>query len=202
MLAANICQDLWRGSDIDRTLGQGSVMFAGGGKTIFVQRCNHDLILLYYSMAVGEGWPKSAGFELDDRNAVMAVVEYAYRDWSPDIMAMLTQVQDHFQLWPTSVMPPDIRWETQPGLTMLGDASHVMPPFTGKGVNLAMLDALELANALTDAPAGGVTAAVKGFEARMQVRTSNEIGACLAIGRQIYDIDLDFGAPAPFKKAS
>ncbi len=202
MLAANICQDLWRGSDIDRTLGQGSVMFAGGGKTIFVQRCNHDLILLYYSMAVGEGWPKSAGFELDDRNAVMAVVEDACRDWSPDIMAMLTQVQDHFQLWPTSVMPPDIRWETQPGLTMLGDASHVMPPFTGKGVNLAMLDALELANALTDAPAGGVTAAVKGFEARMQVRTSNEIGACLAIGRQIYDIDLDFGAPAPFKKAS
>ena len=48
-------------------------------------------------------------------------------------------------------MPPDYRWDTQPGLTMLGDASHVMPPYTGKGVNLAMLDALELADALSAA---------------------------------------------------
>ncbi len=191
MIAANIREDLWRGSRIDKTLGEGSVMFAGGEKTIFVQRCNHDLILLYYSMAVGDGWPDTAGFALDDKQAVMAAVGEAYRDWSPEVMAMLTQVKDDFQLWPTSVMPPDYHWETQPGLTMLGDASHVMPPFTGKGVNLAMLDALELADALTAAPAAD---AVRDFEARMQRRTSSEIGACLAIGRQMYGIDLDFGA--------
>ena len=192
MLAANIRRDLWRGSEIDRTLGEGSVMFAGGEKTIFVQRCNHDLILLYYSLAVGESWPKSAGFALDDKKAVMAAIGEAYGDWSPDVMGMLTQVQDNLQPWPTSVMPPDYCWETQPGLTMLGDASHVMPPFTGKGVNLALLDALELANALSDAPAGDVTAAVRVFEARMQARTRHEISACLAIGKQIYGIDLDF----------
>ena len=197
MLAANVRSDLWRDSEIDRTLGEGSVMFAGAEKTIFVQRCNHDLILLYYSMAVGEDWPKTAGFALDDKKAVMAAVGDAYRDWSPSVMAMLTQVQDTFQLWPTSVMPPDHRWETQAGLTMLGDASHVMPPFTGKGVNLAMLDALELVGALTAAPAGDVAAAVAEFEAGMQTRTNNEISACLAIGRQMYGIDLDFGAPAP-----
>jgi len=196
MVAANIRRDLWRGSEIDRTLGEGSVMFAGGGRTIFVQRCNHDLILLYFSMAVGEGWPGTAGFALDDSQAVMAAVGEAYRDWSPEVMAMLTQVQDTFQSWPTSAMPPDHRWETQPGLTMLGDASHVMPPFTGKGVNLAMLDVLDLADALTDAPAGDAAAAVADFEARMQTRTGHEIGACLAIGRQMYGIDLDFTAPA------
>ncbi|WP_428376806.1 FAD-dependent oxidoreductase [Lichenicoccus sp.] len=196
MLAANLRRDLWRGSEIDKTLGEGSVMFAGGEKTIFVQRCNHDLILLYYSMAVGEGWPKTAGFALDDRKAVMAAVSGAYRDWSPGVMAMLTQVEDTFQLWPTSVMPPDTRWDTQPGLTMLGDASHVMPPFTGKGVNLAMLDALELADALSDRAAGDVALAIEDFEARMQARTSSEITACLAIGQQMYGIDLDFGAPA------
>ncbi len=194
MIAANIRKELWRGSEIDKMLGEGSVMFAGGEKTIFVQRCNHDLILLYYSMAVGQEWPKSAGFELDDKPAVMAAVGDAYQDWSPDLMAMLTEVQDRFQLWPTSAMPPDYRWDAQPGLTMLGDASHVMPPFTGKGVNLALLDALELADMLTGAPAGGLPVAVQGFEARMQARTSAEIGACLAIGRQMYGINIDFGA--------
>lgn len=183
MIAANIREELWRGSKIDETLGEGSVMFAGGGKTIFVQRCNHDLILLYFSLTVAEGWPKTAGFALDDKEAVLATIGEAYSDWSPELMAMLTQVQDKFHMWPNSVMPPDYRWETQPGLTMLGDASHVMPPYTGKGVNLAMLDALELADALTADQAGDLTSAVTAFEARMQKRTSDEIGACLAIGQ-------------------
>ena len=98
-------------------------------------------------------------------------------------------------MWPNSVMPPDCRWATQQGLTMLGDASHVMPPYTGKGVNLAMLDALELADALTNAPGGDVTASVAAFEARMQERTSQETGACLAIGQQMYGFDLDFSLP-------
>ena len=196
MIAANIRKDLWRGSEIDKILGEGSVMFAGGGKTVFTQRCNHDLILLYFSLQVAESWPKSAGFTLDDKAAVLAAIGEAYSGWSPELMAMLTQVQDNFHLWPNSVLPPEHRWKTQPGLTMLGDASHVMPPYTGKGVNLAMLDALELADALTDAPGGAVTAAVAAFEARMQKRTSQETGACLAIGRQVYGFDLDFSLPA------
>ena len=196
MIAANIREDLWRDSEIDKILGEGSVMFAGGRKTVFVQRCNHDLILLYISMHVAESWPKSAGFTLDDKPAMMAAIGEAYSDWSPQLMSMLTQVQDNFHIWPNSVLPPEYRWETQLGLTMLGDASHVMPPYTGKGVNLAMLDALELADALTDAPGRDVTAAVAAFEARMQKRTSRETGACLVIGRQMYGFDLDFSLPA------
>ena len=190
MLAANIRQELWRGSKIDEVLGEGSVMFAGSGKTIFVQRCNHDLILLYFTLKVAADWPRSAGISLDDKAAVLATIDEAYRDWSPELMQMLTQVRDGFHMWPNSVMPPDYAWETQPGLTMLGDASHVMPPYTGKGVNLAMLDALELADAL--ASEGDIAAAVADFEAGMQARTRQETGACLAIGQQMYGFNLDF----------
>ena len=50
MIAANIHKDLWRDSEIDRLLGEGSVMCAVGGKTVFTQRCNHDLTLLYISL--------------------------------------------------------------------------------------------------------------------------------------------------------
>ena len=196
MVAANVREPLWRGSKLADILGEGSVMFAGGLKTIFVQRCARDLILLYYSMAVAEGWPRSEGLALDDTKAVMAAVDETYRDWSPGVMTMLTQVQDRLQLWPTSVMPPEYGWETQPGLTMLGDAAHVMPPFTGKGVNLAMLDALELADALTTDPARDFTAAVNAFETRMRDRMKNEIGTCLQIGRTMYGIEMDFDMPA------
>jgi 2-polyprenyl-6-methoxyphenol hydroxylase-like FAD-dependent oxidoreductase len=192
MIAANIRRELWRGSKISDVLGEGSVMFAGGGKTIFVQRCARDLILAYYSMAVPQGWPQSAAFDLGDATAVMASVRATYADWSPDVLEMLTQVQDSFQLWPTSVMPPECTWQTTPGLTMLGDASHVMPPFTGKGVNLALLDALELAEALADDPGRDIADAVAGFERRMQARTSDEIRACLEVGKYAYGINLGF----------
>ena len=192
MVAAYVRPDLWRGSALSDILGEGSVMFAGGNKTIFVQRCARDVILLYYSMAVPQGWPHDAGFGLDDHAAVMAAVRTAYRDWSPALLDMLTQVQDSFHLWPTSVMPPDYRWASQPGLTMLGDASHAMPSFTGKGVNLALLDALELAEGLAADPGQPVQQVFTGFERAMQARTAIEIRACLQVGRYAYGIDLGF----------
>ena len=195
MLAANILKKRWRGSALSRQLGEGSVMFADGRRTVFVQRCAHDLILLYYSLNVPRGWPEKESFGLGDTTAVLQVVRDAFGDWSPEVMEMLTDVQDGFHLWPTSVMPPDARWTPQPGLTMLGDAAHAMPPFTGKGVNLALLDALELADGLTADPGRDVAEAIAAFEVGMQARTSREIRACLAVGRQAYGIDLDFDTP-------
>ena len=190
MLAAHIREDLWRGSKISDVLGEGSVMFAGGHKTIFVQRCADDLILLYFSLPVASDWPVTSGFNLDDTDAVLRAIGDIYHDWSPALLAMLTQVDaTTFQRWPLSVMPPHHQWDTQVGLTMLGDASHVMPPFTGKGVNLALLDALDLADALTSGPDADVTEAVRGFETRMQARTRIETRACLDVGRNFYGID-------------
>ena len=195
MLAAVIRKEQWRGSTISDVLGEGSVMFADGARTVFVQRCAHDLILLYYSLAVPRGWPAQEPFGLDDTAAVLGIVREAFGAWSPKVMDMLTEVQDGFHLWPTSVMPPYTSWLTQPGLTMLGDASHAMPPFTGKGVNLALLDALELAEGLTADPERPVAEAIAAFEWGMQARTSRETRACLDVGRYAYGIDLDFDTP-------
>lgn len=195
MLAAVIRKDLWRGSELSDLLGEGSVMFADHRQTIFVQRCNRDLILLYYSMVVDEDWPKSQGFTLDDTQAVLDAVSAEFHNWSPRVLEMLTQVDGKFHRWPLSVMPPDYRWETRPGLAMVGDASHAMPPFTGKGVNLALLDALELADGLVADPAAEVAAAVAACEARMQERTRKETSECLEVGRNIYGLEIDFSEP-------
>ena len=45
---------------------------------------------------------------------------------------------------PLPVCPSDQYWEPQPNVTLIGDAAHVMPPYAGESVNMAMLDALVL----------------------------------------------------------
>ena len=114
MIAANIREDLRRDSAISEILGEGSVMFAGGEKTIFVQRCADDVILLYFSMTVPQTWPSSAGFELSDTKAVLDAIRNEYRDWSSATLAMLTQLEERVEAWPLSVMPPDVTWKRSP----------------------------------------------------------------------------------------
>lgn len=45
----------------------------------------------------------------------------------------------------------DFRWTPRDGVTLVGDAAHLMPP-VGVGVNLAMLDASDVAMALCAQP--------------------------------------------------
>jgi 2-polyprenyl-6-methoxyphenol hydroxylase-like FAD-dependent oxidoreductase len=69
----------------------------------------------------------------------------------------------------------DQHWTPKPNLTLIGDAAHVMPPYAGEGVNMAMLDAMVLSKRLLseDIPSDAIAAYEAEMFSRMRSMTAD-----------------------------
>ncbi|MFF7749233.1 FAD-dependent oxidoreductase [Streptomyces sp. NPDC007971] len=92
-----------------------------------------------------------------------------FAGWSPDLLDFISHTDTGCTNRPLDALPVPYTWAHTPGVTLLGDAAHLMSPFSGMGANLAMLDGADLAHALIEGPA--IEDAIHAYEAVLQPRS-------------------------------
>ena len=151
--------------EINELVGQGTVFVINDNKGLIAQRNGDQSIRVYAALRVPEDWMK--GFDFSQPLAIRAMLLDVFSGWKPELLEILKRCDDNFVPRPLYGRPLEQYWTTKPGLTVIGDAAHVMSPFAGEGANLAMLDALELADCLTSKECTNLTSAtsaLKSFE--------------------------------------
>jgi 2-polyprenyl-6-methoxyphenol hydroxylase-like FAD-dependent oxidoreductase len=157
-----------RHPEIAGLVGQGGAHAADGERAMFAQRNSDNHIRVYLIQRVPADWISASGLTPDDTDAIRALLLERYAAWSPRMRQMITDNEGPYIDRPIFTLPVTHAWEHNPTVTLLGDAAHLMPPL-GVGVNLAMLDASDLALALANAAA--IDDAIHAYEKTMLPRS-------------------------------
>lgn len=147
-----------------RLVGQGKLGVQGDAMGIIAQRNGHSHIRCYAVFRVPEDW---AARRIDFASPATARRDLAglFVGWSPAILQLIEGSNDHIVPRPLHALPVGHHWPNRPGVTLLGDAAHLMSPFGGEGVNAALFDAAELGRSLATEP--NWPAAVRAYETAM-----------------------------------
>ncbi|MCX4426211.1 FAD-dependent oxidoreductase [Streptomyces mirabilis] len=156
--------------ELSELVGKGSAHVADGERGLFAQRNSGSHMRVYIMRRVPADWITTNGLRPEDTEGIRAHLLSEYAAWSPQTLRMITDNDGPYVDRPLFALPVPHTWEHSPSVTLLGDAAHVMPPL-GVGVNLAMLDASELALALVHSAT--IDDAVHSYEKSMLPRSAD-----------------------------
>jgi 2-polyprenyl-6-methoxyphenol hydroxylase-like FAD-dependent oxidoreductase len=169
-------------------VGAGAMYALTPGKGIVAHREAGDILHTYVELNRPAEWV--AGIDFTDATAAAARVAAEFDGWAPELTALITEADTPPVPRMIYTLPDGHQWDRVPGVTLVGDAAHLMPP-AGEGANLAMLDGAELAEAIAAHP-GDTEAALAAYEAALFPRSAAEYADAHEI------IDLCLGDRAPY----
>ncbi|MET7683135.1 NAD(P)/FAD-dependent oxidoreductase [Streptomyces sp. NPDC005423] len=145
-------------------VGGGSLFALGAGRGILCHRESDGSVHAYVALQVPE--LTLAGVDFTDTEAARAFVLEYFTDWDKSLRGLVADAEGPLMPRLIHALPVGHRWDRVPGVTLLGDAAHLMSPFAGEGANLAMFDGSELGLALAAHP-GDTEAALAAYEEKL-----------------------------------
>ena len=141
----------------------GKLIGLGGDQAILGQRNGDGRIMAYISF-------KTKYEKLDEyRNLSLDTLKERllaeYTDWDSELKNYIAYSYDDIKFRRIYKLPIGLTWATQPNITIIGDAAHLMSPFAGEGVNMALYDAYLLAESFKNF--NNLTEVLKVYEQQM-----------------------------------
>jgi 2-polyprenyl-6-methoxyphenol hydroxylase-like FAD-dependent oxidoreductase len=177
-----------RHSPTATAVGGGSMFALTPGKGIVAHREAGGVLHTYVELSRPAEWV--TGIDFTDAASAAARIAAEFEGWAPELTALITDGETPPVPRMIYALPDGHRWDRVPGVTLLGDAAHLMAP-NGEGANLAMLDAAELAEAIAAHP-DDLEAALTAYEKAMFPRSVLEAADTHEI------LELSLGDRAPF----
>lgn len=158
-----------RHPDLARLVGDGSMAVYGVNRGLVAQRNSGGHVKVYAQFRAPLDWHTK--LDPADVQTVRSSLLALFDGWAAPVLDLLRQ-DTAFVHRPLYVLPVSHTWAHVVGVTLLGDAAHLMPPL-GAGANLAMLEGAELAESLAAVSGpGGLDTAIRAFEEQMWARAA------------------------------
>ena len=130
-------------------VGKGNYIAVGDKRALMAQRNVNGGIRVYIALTVPEGWTSTYGLDWQaPRDTKSKILDRYFGDRSESLKNLVYESgSSELRSWPLYDMPKPTeggQWKTDLGVRLVGDAAHVMPPWTGRGANMALLGAVEL----------------------------------------------------------
>lgn len=150
----------------------GKVFALGNDKSIILSAKGDGSLSFYTGTWEDEQWLRDCGIDFNDKEQVYSWFRTRFADWGMQWHELFATDKSYFIPRPMYHYTGLQQWPVSGNITMLGDAAHRMPPYAGEGVNMAMLDALELSHHLTLSEHADMQSSIAAFEQDMCTRAA------------------------------